>query len=47
MTTQQVLDAAIRKLVSEIIINDQSATVFLSNGTYVKYLLTDLTLTEN
>jgi hypothetical protein len=47
MKTQELIDSALKRLVDDIIINDQSVTVFLSNGTYVKYLLTDLTLTDN
>lgn len=49
MTTQHILDAIHAKNleIDEILISDEQVVVLLEDGRYVKYLLTDLTLTEN
>lgn len=53
MTTQEILDAVVHKIsqqglsLNEVIISDESAVANTEEGVSVKYLLTDLTLTEN
>lgn len=49
MITQQILDIIYTKglKIDEILISDEQVVVLIEDGTYVKYLLTDLTLTEN
>lgn len=49
MTAQQILDAIYTKNleIDEILISDEQVVVLLEDGRFVKYLLTDLTLTEN
>ncbi len=52
MTTQDILDAVVYKIsqqglsLNEVIISDESAVANTDEGITVKYLLTDLTLTD-